>query len=37
MGVFHDKEIEEVADIRSELVNPQSLRWVDGRPYFSEE
>jgi len=35
MGVFHDKQIEEVADIRSELVNPQSLRWADGRPYLS--
>lgn len=37
MGVFHDKEIEEVAEFRTSLINPQSLRWRDGSSYFTEE
>ncbi len=37
MGVFHDKDIEEAADFRSSLINPQSLKWPDGTAFFTEE
>ena len=37
MGVFHDKDIEEASQHRSSLINPQSLRWPTGAPYFTEE
>lgn len=37
MGVFHDKDIEETAQFRSSLINPQSLKWPNGVPFITEE
>ena len=30
MGVFHDKLLQEAANYKSSIINPQSLRWANG-------
>ena len=37
MGVFHDKLIEEAVIGQPEVLNPQSLKFLDGSPLLTEE
>lgn len=37
MGVFHDKEIEEVVAGNLQAINPQSLTFLNGDPFLTEE
>jgi hypothetical protein len=37
MGVFHDKLIEEAVTGQPSVLNPQSLKFLDGSPLLTEE